>query len=109
MSQKAEFCAVLCSFPDKNLAEKMARILIEKRLGACAQIWGQVTSIYRWESKIENEAENILWIKTKQDQFLEIQKEILALHPFKVPQIVSIPIQDGFPPYLEWINKEVQK
>jgi periplasmic divalent cation tolerance protein len=87
-------------------AAEIAHYLVEKRLAACVGIVKQ-NSIYRWEGKVTEEKENLLIIKTIEDQFLPLQKAILDKHSYEVPEIISINITDGYQKYLEWLADSV--
>lgn len=87
-------------------AEKIAKLLVEKKLAACVNIIPKVKSIYRWEGRICNESESLLIAKTKTLLVHELIKEVKEHHSYKVPEIISIPINDGNPDYLDWLKSE---
>ena len=88
---------------------KIARHLVKARLAACVNITQEVRSIYRWEGKVEDEKEFLLVIKSTRDLFPEIRKEILALHSYKVPEVICLPIVDGSQAYLRWLGESVKQ
>lgn len=85
----------------------IARKLIESRLAACATITSPVQSIYRWEGKVSKSREYLLIIKTMRNLFDEIKSEVLRLHTYTTPEIIALPIVDGLPEYLQWIDGSV--
>lgn len=88
-------------------AKKIANGVLTARYAACVTIIPSVHSMYWWEGKIAQEEESMLVIKTTADQYESIEKAVKKLHSYKVPEIVSLPVKDGLPQYLEWIMREV--
>ncbi len=105
-SNKA-YCVVLTTTPTSEEAGKLARAIVEARLGACVQIQA-IQSIYRWEGALCNEAEFRLSIKTRQAQFAALEHFIRAHHSYETPEIVQIPITAGSAAYLQWIDEGTQ-
>ncbi len=95
---------ILCTFPSIELAQKCATDLIKKKLAACVSL-SPVQSFYEWESDVKHEQEHLLMIKTRVERYDEIENLLRSLHPFVVPEIVAIPIVNGFSYYLNWIDK----
>jgi len=88
--------------------EKIAQSLVEKHLAACVNIIPQVRSYYRWEGKIENEAEFLLMVKTSRGLFADVQAEVERLHSYQVPEVICLPIIDGSPNYLAWLGESLK-
>lgn len=88
-------------------AKRLGRAMVEKRLAACAQVLGPISSSYWWQSKLEEATEWLCILKTRQALFELLEKEIRRVHPYEVPEIVAVPIAEGSRDYLEWIRKEV--
>jgi periplasmic divalent cation tolerance protein len=82
---------------------RIAKILVEQKLAACINIIS-VESIYRWNEKIEDERENLLIIKTTESKIDQLKKTIKEIHSYEVPECIILPIEDGLPDYLNWIN-----
>lgn len=99
------FQIVLTTCPDAASAERIARTLVEEGLAACVNILPPMRSIYRWKGKIEDAAEQLLVIKSTVARFPAIRDRLRALHPYELPEIISVPIVDGLPEYLAWLNK----
>jgi len=93
---------------EKDDAEKIARELISKKLAGCVQIVGPVISTYRWQGKIEKTEEWLCFIKTRQDLYGELEKTIKKIHPYDVPEIITVPISGGSKGYLKWLDGELK-
>lgn len=89
-------------------AKKIARHLIRKRLAACVNIIPKATSVYEWEDKICEEPEVLLLIKTPAKNVKRLQQELIALHPYEVPEFVVFKSADVFPAYLNWAKKNTR-
>lgn len=98
---------VFCTFPDAETARRIARILVEEKLAACANLIPQVESIYRWKGAIETASEVQALIKSTTWKYQMLEARILKLHPYEVPEIVSVRINDGHLDYLRWIEESV--
>ncbi|WP_349432278.1 divalent-cation tolerance protein CutA [Methylomarinum sp. Ch1-1] len=95
---------ILCSCPDQCTAKKIASHLIEAQLAACINILPSVTSVYLWQGKVETEQEQLLLIKSHSGQYPELERQIKALHPYELPEIIAVSIDRGLPDYLKWID-----
>ncbi|AEB11764.1 divalent-cation tolerance protein CutA [Marinithermus hydrothermalis] len=99
---------VLVTVPNEETAKTLARTLVEERLAACVNIVPGLTSVYRWEGKVVEDAELLLVIKTTEARFAALEARVRALHPYTVPEVIALPIQAGARPYLEWLAAETQ-
>lgn len=93
---------------DVEEAKKIARVVIRKRLAACANIIGGITSIYRWKGRVEEESEAILLLKTSKARVNALIDEVKELHSYEVPDITVIPFEGGLEEYLMWIKEETR-
>ena len=93
----------------KSDAEEISMKLVELRLAACVQIIGPVKSTYWWKGAIESIEEWLCIIKTKRTLYREIERFILKVHPYEVPEVVSVPIIHGSEEYLSWLHEELKK
>jgi periplasmic divalent cation tolerance protein len=100
------FLSIYITAPSRELAEKIARTLVEERLAACVNIIPGVHSIYRWQGKIAAENEVVLIAKSRADMFERLEKRVKELHSYQVPCIVAWPIEKGHKPYLDWLATE---
>ena len=97
---------VITNAPDRDVALKIARTLIERKLAACVNILAGCTSVYRWQGRLEEADEVPVLIKTRAAIYDEVEAAIRSLHPYEVPEIVAVPIERGLPGYLEWVTAE---
>jgi len=101
------FLLVLTNLPDREAALKLAQTVVGKRLAACANVLDGCASVYRWQGEIQTEREIPVLIKTRADRYASLQQEILACHPYELPEIVAVPLEAGFQSYLDWVSAEV--
>ncbi|MBN2088191.1 divalent-cation tolerance protein CutA [candidate division KSB1 bacterium] len=90
-------------------AEKIAAILLENRLIACANLIPGIHSIFRWEDKICRESEILLLLKTVMKNLDEIIQTVKANHSYQIPEIIALPIIAGSADYINWIKTETEK
>ncbi|MDD5323292.1 MAG: divalent-cation tolerance protein CutA [Methylococcales bacterium] len=95
---------ILCTCPDQNTAESIARLLVKDKLAACVNILPSITSIYTWHEQIESAQEHLLLIKANKTCYQMIEKKIKKQHPYEIPEIIAVPIENGLPEYLHWID-----
>jgi len=103
------YIQVITTISDKRSAEKIANVLIDKRLVACIQIAGPIKSIYRWKGKIETAKEWMCIAKTRKSLYKKVEKQIKELHPYEVPEIIAVSIAKGSKDYLKWLSDETVK
>jgi periplasmic divalent cation tolerance protein len=94
---------------NKAEAQKIAKALVEHRLAACVNILENMQSIYRWEEEIQEDTEVVLIAKTRESLVSELIEKVKSLHSYDCPCIVSLPILDGYAPFINWIHDEVKK
>ncbi|MBW1769098.1 MAG: divalent-cation tolerance protein CutA [Deltaproteobacteria bacterium] len=102
-----DYIQVITTTEKKEDVEKLSREMVGKRLAACAQILGPITSTFRWEGSIDTAEEWLLIMKTRDDLYEELEKAILEIHPYDVPEILATPVIAGNKTYLDWLNSEV--
>ncbi len=95
---------VLCTCPDLATAETLATSLVTERLAACVSILPVPKSIYLWQGQVETAEEILLLIKTDATRFSPLRDSLVSRHPYEVPEIISLNIEEGYPPYLNWIT-----
>lgn len=98
------FAIVMTSTSSIDEADKIARVLLEKKLAACVQVL-PMRSYYTWKDKLNIENENLLLIKGKRSDYAEIEKCIKENHSYEVPEIIQVLIANGSREYLNWIDK----
>jgi periplasmic divalent cation tolerance protein len=94
---------VLVTVPSREEGERIAEAIVGEGLAACVNIVGPIRSIYRWQGKLCRDDEHLLIVKTRRDRYGELEARILDLHPYEVPEVISLAIQEGAAPYLSWI------
>jgi periplasmic divalent cation tolerance protein len=97
---------VLTNAPDAELAERIAKELIDQGCAACVNILAPCTSVYRWQGGVERSAEIPLLIKTTQLHYAAVESAIRKLHPYELPEIIAVPVTQGLPAYLAWVESE---
>lgn len=100
---------VLSTVSDRNDAENMARSLVREKLAACVNVIPQVRSFYEWKGKIAEDDELLLVVKTTREVLDRLITRIKELHPYELPEIISMEISAGLPDYLAWIRNSVSQ
>ena len=100
---------VITTTETKADAQAIARALVEKRLAACVQIIGPITSTYWWQGEIETAEEWLCLIKSRRDLYEALEEAIQEVHPYEVPEILAVPVVAGGRDYLEWLDGELQE
>jgi periplasmic divalent cation tolerance protein len=103
-----EFRILYITAANSEEAMKLARGLVEARLAACANILGEIRSVYWWQGKIEEGGEVGLIAKTRADLVDECIAKVKELHSYSCHCIIALPIMAGNPPYLEWLATETK-
>lgn len=103
-----EAIVVLCTCPDAASADRLCEALLDARLAACINQLPAVTSVYRWEGKVERASEIQLVIKSAARHQAAITACILAHHPYHVPEILTLTVSGGHAPYLAWLDEETR-
>jgi len=100
---------VLVTCANAAEARRIARALVQKKLAACVNVLPPpVHSVYRWKGQVESARECFLVIKTSRRRFAALQKEIVRLHSYEVPEVIALPIAAGSAKYLAWLAESVR-
>lgn len=91
---------------DKKEAQFIARDLVKRSFIACANIVNTISSVYRWKGEVVEDQETLLIVKTKTSHVDKVMHQIKQLHSYECPAIIVIPVEGGFPPYLQWLNEQ---
>lgn len=102
-----EALLVYSTFPDLETARRIGTLLVEEKLAACVNLVPQIESIYRWQGAVETGAEVLALIKSTTWKYQLLEARLLELHPYEVPEIVSVRIEGGYPAYLNWIEQSI--
>jgi periplasmic divalent cation tolerance protein len=97
---------VMTTLASTDEAVKLVRALLERRLVACGTVLPGGRSLYRWQGKIADEQEAVVLLKTRSARLETLQLAFAELHPYKVPELLALPVTAGNVKYLEWINGE---
>ena len=103
MKNSTQFKIVLVTAPDLKTARTLARAALQARLIACANLVPRIESHYWWQGKIEQGIEVLLVLKTTQSYLAELEKLILARHPYDTAEFIALPLIGGTPRYLAWL------
>ena len=95
---------VLVTTPDVDSARAIARTLVEERHAACGSIVPGITSIFRWQGALQEEAEALLVLKTTDDRVAALSARVTELHPYDVPEVLALAVDAGNQPYLDWLD-----
>jgi periplasmic divalent cation tolerance protein len=98
------YVIVMVTTASKQEAEKIAQQLLKKRLIACANITGPVSSLFHWSGKLEKAVEYLIFMKSRKDLFEKLKETVKALHSYEVPEILALPVVDGSEAYLGWLD-----
>lgn len=99
------YLTVLCTVPDAETGLRIARTIVHEGLAACVNLLPGVTSVYRWQSEVQENPELLLLIKTSQERYEALDARIKELHPYEVPEIIAHKIEAGSKSYLDWIGQ----
>lgn len=104
-----QYQLVLCTCPDQDSAQTIANQLVDQGLAACVNILPGITSVYSWQGKRETAQEQLLVIKTTKNVYDVLEKAIIGLHPYELPEILAVNIENGNTGYLNWISDCISK
>lgn len=107
-SVRSELRLVVCNVPDEAVAETIARALVDERLAACVNVLGPCRSVYRWQGAVEAANEITLLVKTTDARHEDCVRRLAALHPYEVPEIVTLAPQAVWPAYERWAIDETR-
>ncbi|KAL4675502.1 protein CutA isoform X1 [Macaca nemestrina] len=97
--------AAFVTCPNEKVAKEIARAVVEKRLAACVNLIPQITSIYEWKGKIEEDSEVLMMIKTQSSLVPALTDFVRSVHPYEVAEVIALPVEQGNFPYLQWVRQ----
>ncbi|MFO7697364.1 MAG: divalent-cation tolerance protein CutA, partial [Anaerolineae bacterium] len=100
----ASYLVVMVTVANTETGMALGRRLVLEQLAACVQVIPGGTAIYRWQGKIQTDQQTQLLIKTRRGAWPALQSRIMALHSDEVPEILALPVVDGLPAYLSWLD-----
>jgi periplasmic divalent cation tolerance protein len=98
------YIQVMTAVGSREEALSIARALVDKRLAGCVQVSGPITSVYRWQGRIETSDEWFCMAKTRRELYAEVESAIAKLHSYDTPEILAVPVCDGSEKYLRWLH-----
>ena len=100
-----EALIVFSTFATEADAARVARVLVEERLVACAQLVPGARSIYRWQDQVRDEAEVVVLMKTRKQDWTALLSRLHELHPYETPECVAVRVAAGAPKYMAWLDE----
>lgn len=97
----------IATCPDVTTAESIAGVLVSRHLAACVNILPGARSVYEWQGKVEVDEECVLLMKTRADRYKALEQAVVENHPYELPEVIAVSIEDGLPGYLQWIDDVV--
>jgi periplasmic divalent cation tolerance protein len=105
-TEAATALLIITTVPDESTGVKIGKALVDDRLAACVHVMPLGRSIYRWQGTIEEAIEATLLVKTSSARYSELERRLRDLHPYDVPELIALPIEQGHAAYLNWIFNE---
>ncbi len=99
-----EALVAMTTFASEEDAARVARVLVEERLIACANVLPGARSIYRWKDGVADEREVVVLMKTRKQDWAALMSRLHELHPYETPELVALRIAAGAPKYMEWLE-----
>ena len=99
---------VFTNLPDRASAERLAELLLEQRLAACVNILAPCRSVYRWKGALQHDEEHPMLIKTSAERYGALEQALRQGHPYELPEIIAVSIEQGLPAYLDWVAAETK-
>jgi periplasmic divalent cation tolerance protein len=100
-------CVALVTVPDPETGLALVREVVGAGLAACGNLIPGLTSVYRWKGKVHEDPECLIIFKTTTELSGALRSRVVRLHPYEVPEFLVFPVENGHPPYLEWVKGEV--
>ena len=100
-----EVLIVFSTFANQADAARVARVLVEERLVACAQLVPGARSIYRWQDEVREDAEVVVLMKTRKQDWTALLSRLHELHPYETPECVAVRVAAGAPKYMAWLDE----
>ncbi|HZB68252.1 MAG TPA: divalent-cation tolerance protein CutA [Ornithinibacter sp.] len=107
MGEPTAYVEVRVTAPDAHTAGRLAHLLVEEHLAACAKVLPGVTSVYRWEGVVEATPEHLLLIVSTAERFEAIRERVRAEHPYDTPEVLAVPVVAADARYAAWLEESV--
>ena len=102
--ETSKCCLITCAAGSRAEAQALADLLVQRRLAACVQLV-DIASTYTWQGKLERAPECLLLIKTRSALYPQVERLLREKHRYELPEVLQIPIENGLPAYLQWIDE----
>ncbi len=96
---------VYMTMKDKEEAERIGSVLVEKRLAACVNILGGCDSLFWWDGAVQKESEVVMLAKTPRENLENLTETVIRLHSYDVPCVVAVKLAGGNPAFMSWIHE----
>ena len=100
---------VLITASSRKEASKIGQAVVKEKLAACVNILSPVTSIFRWQGRVEKSREALLMVKTIERRYPALERLIRSMHSYEVPEIVALKINNGLGQYTAWVERETTR
>ncbi len=100
---------VISTCPDESSAQSIATALVEGGHAACVNIVPGLTSVYRWQGRVERDSELLLLAKTTAEAYPRVQETLCRLNPNELPEIIALPVERGLTDYLNWVSHQTAR
>jgi periplasmic divalent cation tolerance protein len=107
MKSASAFAVVLVTTPNRRVARTLARLALEHRLAACANLIPGVESHYWWQGRLERGNEVLIVFKTRRNRLAALERLILENHPYDTAEFITLPLASGTKRYLDWLAASV--
>ena len=106
MKSSEKLCWVYMTAGSFEEAKRIGQILVGQNLAACVNLLENMTSIYIWKDKLEEDQEVVIIAKTRKTLIPKLIETVNSLHSYDCPCILELPIQGGNPEFLSWIESQ---
>lgn len=103
----ADYIQIITTTSNMTDAQRIAQVIVEKRLAGCVQIVGPIQSTYRWEGEVQRNEEYMCILKTRADLYDRLYQAVKDIHPYEVPEFLATPVVQGNQSYLDWLGGEL--
>jgi periplasmic divalent cation tolerance protein len=108
MPRVTDALLVFTTLPSADKAAEIAKLLVDEKLVACANLLPAIRSIYRWQGKLHDENEVLVLLKTRAENLERLKLRLLEIHPYELPEMLAVPVESGYQPYLDWLAGETK-
>jgi len=105
MTQRVILAITTC--PDEATAQAIARALVGEKLVACVNRMAAARSTYIWDGRVQDDAEILLLMKTTADRLEALEARLQELHPYDLPELLTVAVEGGSTRYLDWVRASV--